>query len=583
MTERSYKFLNDKFKAFLIPSILLTISPKIASILDSVMAASALSPSALAVIGFTGTFCYYNSFLLSIFGLAGSLMAGSAKANFNNDKANHYFTISLVFAILTSLIYLLIIIVFHVPIMNLFNISPELFGPTESFLLISIFHFPFNYFIMVLSYYASLDGLPRLSLYAILIANITNTILDFVLGVKLGMGLNGFALATVIGYALGTAYALSYFFNKKRNFSLVSLTKQNLDSVSSLLKRMILTSSESVGKVFFALKMSLLVFLTSTYYGPVGIIALTIYDNSETFTYMILSGIMKTMSSIISVLFSSKDYNAVYYIVKNSLRLLLVVSLSVSLIFLAFPSILTTLFHVTIPSDMYFVETVIKITAIGLIGRSFSQLFATYSQAIGKNKISSYMYLVQEFIIAMVGSIILVCLIGPIGIWIAIVLSEIAPLILYVIYSKVTAKKEHLDNLYFLPESEYLELSISKENWDSSIKDINSLLSKYIKEDLSTVNLIFKSLSNYAFNKNDDIDSVDVLIKTGEDSVLISLTDDGLPFNPTEILENLDDEQIELVNKIKNEIEVSSLDIDVDYINVLGFNKINININNLSF
>ena len=72
-------------------------------------------------------------------------------------------------------------------------------------------------------------------------------------------------------------------------------------------------------------------------------------------------------------------------------------------------------------------------------------------------------------------------------------------------------------------------------------------------------------------NTNEDVDAIDVIVRENDDSILISIKDTGIDFNPVVENENLKFDNISVLNKIADKI---------DYSRVLGLNSTVITINN---
>ena len=81
-----------------------------------------------------------------------------------------------------------------------------------------MFYYPLNCYILVLSFFIRSDGFPKIPFYTALIANILNIIFDIIFLKGLNMGINGCALASVLGYLIGTIYISRYLFNEKRSY-----------------------------------------------------------------------------------------------------------------------------------------------------------------------------------------------------------------------------------------------------------------------------------------------------------------------------------------------------------------------------
>ena len=72
-------------------------------------------------------------------------------------------------------------------------------------------------------------------------------------------------------------------------------------------------------------------------------------------------------------------------------------------------------------------------------------------------------------------------------------------------------------------------------------------------------------------NTNDEVGTIDVIVRNNEDNILISVKDTGIDFNPVVENENLEFDNISVLNKIADKI---------DYSRVLGLNSTVITIKN---
>ena len=291
--ERKYRFLTDKYYELLLPTLFMVMSEKIAVVIDVVVIGLLIGGSQLSSLNLMSPLLYFTGIFYVLFGQGGSLLALRAKSDLDDEKSNFYFTVSIIGIILISLIYIAVIFVFADNILHLLHAPSEIFYQAKSYLFAIMFFYPLNCFIIVISYFLRSDGFPKLPFYSVLIANVTNIILDFIFLKGFNMGMEGAALSTVVGYAVGVAYISRYLFSKRRSFKFVSPAKLKIRRVFNSLKNIMLNTPEVVGKIFFSIQMAVFTYLCSTYYGAAGLLAFLVYDNSETLVYIVLSGIIK--------------------------------------------------------------------------------------------------------------------------------------------------------------------------------------------------------------------------------------------------------------------------------------------------
>ena len=404
-------------------------------------------------------------------------------------------------------------------------------------------------------------------------ANVINIILDIIFLKFFGLGIVYTALATVIGYLVGAIYISKFLLNRKGSYRLISLAKYKIKDIAASIKEIILNTPEVIGKIFFSVKISFLTYLCSTYWGVAGLIAFLVYDNSETFVYIFLSGIMKTMTPIVTVFHKEKDYEAVHYMILHSMRQVLLISLPVSIIFFVYPEILLKMFNIVNPNYAAVVTLAIRITAFSLVGRCMSYLLANYAQAIEQNKISSIITFTEEFLFAVVGALILTRIIGGIGIWISILIAECIPLVIYILFTVrfQKNKKDRINQFLMLQNSRLIAWTYSRTDvgkvdkyLDEESGKVLHYIENTLKDDAITISNSMNDICNDIFENNEDIDDIDITIRLIDKELYIVLTNEGILYNPF---------SNEKLMKSENIRKLSDLNCELDYDDILGFNK----------
>ena len=511
---RRYTFLKNKYNELLLPTLFMVMSEKICTVVDVIIIGFLLGSVQLSVVNLAAPLTYITGIFYILFGQGGSLLALRAQSQLKHEKVNYYFTLSVLGIIIVTIIYILLIFLFADQILMLFNIPQNIFNIGKEYLLMLMFLYPLNCYILVVSFFIRADGFPKMPFYAVLIANILNIILDIIFLKVFHMGIVFTALASVLGYLVGAIYISTYFLKKNGTFRLVSLAKFKIKEILLSIKEIILNTPEVIGKIFFAIKMSMLTYLCSTYWGVAGLLAFLVYDNSESFVYIFLSGIMKTMSPIVAVLHKEMDYEAVEYVIVRSAKQVLLISLPISVLFFVYPDILLMLFNVVDPHFAEVVSLAIRITAFSLVGRCMSYLLANYAQAIEYNKISSIITFLEEFIFAVGGALILTRLVGGIGIWISILIAECLPVLVYVIYvvRQQYKYKDIIHRFFMLQNSNLITFTLNRDmmgHADDYINDETHQRMNYIGnafgENATLIRKCLRELSKDIFKHDEDL------------------------------------------------------------------------------
>ena len=557
--------MRDKYYELLLPSLFMVMSEKIAVVIDVIIIGIIIGGSQLSPINSVSSLLYFTGILYILFGQGGSLLALRAKSDLDEEKSNFYFTVSIIGIIVVSLIYIAAIFFFADNILHLLNTPSNIFYQAKSYLYVIMLFYPLNCFIIVISYFIRSDGYPNLPFYSVLIANVTNIIFDFIFLKGFNMGIEGAALATVVGYAVGVAYISRYLLSKRRTFKFVSLTKLKIIEVLNSFKTIILNTPEVVGKIFFSTQMAVFTYLCSTYYGAAGLLAFLVYDNSETFVYIVLSGIMKAMSPIVAVFYKEMDFKAVQYIIKKSIKQILIVSVPVAVLFFVYPDILIRLFNITDPTYVEIVSFAIRVTSFGLIGRCMSYLLANYAQAIEQNRISFIITFCEEFLISIVAALILTHILGGIGIWIAILLSETIPVLIYIGMAMRLQRnhKSEINSILLLQDSNLVNFTYNREH-NEYPEEVSQKVETIFKDSAPLFFSSVESICENIFEHESSVELIDVTLRMVNGKAVVQFIDDGELYDPFSNEEFSESQTISKLRENKCELE---------YTNVLGFNR----------
>ena len=304
--------------------------------------------------------------------------------------------------------------------------------------------------------------------------------------------------------------------------------------------------------------------------------AFNICYNSLFIVYMFLIGTAQTMSPIVSVYYQEEDYNGVNYIMKKSLRIVLSSSLILSVLLVVYPEALTFLFHVKNPADMPIVLNAVRIFALSYVGIAITFLYTFYAQAIQKNKLSNTISILEGFILPVGFACTLSFLFGANGIWISFTIAEVLTILYLFVYSRYINKKT---------DGEYSGFFINKHNDDEKVFEhtihgdvkeavgLSSDVQNYLSGNKSAtlVSLAIEEMVVNIININENVDTIDVIVKNNNENILISIKDTGIDFNPVIENDNLEFDNISVLNKIADKI---------DYSRVLGLNSTVITIKN---
>ena len=543
-------------------------------VVDSILVSFFVGVANLSAIQLVSPLLTFVNLFYWMIGLGGSILCSVSKAEFDDKSSNSYFSVSISSLCIFGIIITIIGLIFSNDILSILCRSQQLLPMVNSFYSVILLGIPFLCYLMSVSYFVRVDGMPNLAFRAILLANIVNLCCDVIFMGVLKIGIGGAAWATLVGYAVGSIFISTYFFKSERTLKFIKLkVKPSINKFKEICKSGFPSSST---QLYFTIKIYIYNVLITLFVGEAGIAAFSICDNSTFILYMFLIGASQTMSSLVSVYFKEEDYSSVSYIVKKSLKFALISSLVFSLIIIVCPNVMLMLYSVKDPSFVPTVLNALRIFAISFVGIAITFLFTFYSQAIQKNSVSSIVSLLEGLIFPCGSAVILLLILGENGIWISFTVAEAATILFIFAYSKYLNRKT---------DGEYTGFFINKHNDDKKVfeytingnvkeaVDLAHQVQDYLSGNKSAalVGLAIEEMLVNIININENVDVIDVIVRNNDDNILISIKDMGIDFNPVVENDDLKFDNISVLNKIADKI---------DYSRVLGLNSTVITIKN---
>ena len=574
MYERNYYLLRSKFKEFFLPTLLTSMAGNICLFVDGLIVSFLLGAGNLSAIQIVAPVATFINLIYWMIGLGGSVLCSVAKAEFDEEKSNGYFTVAIISLLIIGILIAIFGLAFSGSIAQFLCASqPELIPDVTSYFSAFVIGMPFLCYMMSLSYFIRADGIPTLPFRAILLANIINLCFDFIYIKFFAMGIGGAALASSTGFLMGSIFISYYFFKSERTLQFIKL---KMGKFLGYLKQIVTSGfSSSSTQLYLTLKLFIINILIGIYIGKSGLVAFSICYNSLFILYIFLIGTSQTMSPIVSVYFKEEDYSGVNYVIKRSLKIVLVASLALAILFIVYPQSLLFLYSVKNPADVPVVLNALRIFAVSYVGTAITFLYTFYAQAIQKNQLSTIISLLEGFVLPIGFAVVLSFVFGGNGIWISFALAELFTILFLFVYSRHINRKTN---------EEYTGFFINKHNEDNvfehsitgNIKDAVNLardVQNYLNDNKSStiVSLAIEEMLVNIINTNESVDTIDVIVRNDDDNILISIKDTGTDFNPIIENDNLKFDNISVLNKIADKI---------DYSRVLGLNSTVITIKN---
>lgn len=415
------KDLKTQFKQYVIPSVASMWVFSLYSMVDGAFVSRGVGSEALAAVNISTP--YINTlFALSVLLSTGaSTIVSMTLGKGDNKKASEYFTLN------TVLLAIISIFITVISLLNLENIALFL-GATESTLplvkgyLGNIILFVGFYLVSYgLELLIKCDGYPHLSTIGVIIAAITNIVLDYIFVIQFKWGVEGAALATGIARILSVSFFISHFFRKRGK---LRFCKFKFDF--NFIKRIVFIgipdsmTEASLAVVILLFNQSILRLI-----GESALVSYSVICYITTLVLTTMLGISQGLQPICSYYYGKEDDKSVLKLLDMSISYIKKSSIIAFLLVIIFANQIVAMF--IDKSDMslflYTVKT-LRISSVAYLIMGYNVIISGFCVATGKAIHASIVSLGRGLVVITLSLIIMTFIFGGSGIWMATFVSE---------------------------------------------------------------------------------------------------------------------------------------------------------------
>ena len=431
-----------KLIKFTLPSIAMMVFTSIYSIVDGFFISNFAGETPFAAVNLIFPFLMIMATVGFMFGTGGTAIVAKTFGENNPERAREYFSLFTYLSFILGVVFSIIAFIFIRPIVALLGGTGELLENAVVYAKILLIAMPF--FILQLlfqSFFVTAER-PQFGFIVILIAGITNMILDAVLVILLPQEykLIGAGIATCVSQILGGILPLIYFFSK--NSSILRLTKTKV-YFKAIFKACINGSSEFMSNVSMNLVGMLFNIQLLKYAGEYGISAYGVMMYVSFIFNSVFIGYSIGTAPIIGYNFGAKNHEELKNILSKSLKLVVVVGL----LMVASAEILN------LPLSKIFVgynEDLLNITVNGFkifalcfLFMGFAIFASGFFTALNDGITSAIISFLRTMVFEVFAVILLPLIFDINGIWYSVVVAEFMAFLLSIIF--LIAKKKRFN------------------------------------------------------------------------------------------------------------------------------------------
>ena len=548
---------NIKYKELFLPTLLVAMALNLAAVVDSMFVARFLGPSAAAAIELLEPAFLLVSVIEFLVGFGGQILALSAKAEFDEEGSNRYFTLSVLF---TAVLSAALAVALYLG--RDFMVESGIIHVTESALpfvmqytSVCFLVIPAASVLGLICEFMRIDGQPRFSSALMILANGINIVLDYVFLANFHMGIAGPAIATLIGYLIALVISLKYHFDPKRTFRYVVSKlhiKQSLKDIFEICKIGFPDASITVYEIIVFEIFNTIIAVNM---GDNGLAIYNVCVNDILLVVsIVIMGLAETFSALVPVYYNQHDYKNIKYLYNKTIRYALIFTVIFTAALLVVPDLFLYVnnFH-NLPAAPQF-RFDIRIFAATCIPSVFATMYLIYYETIERPGFSSILSFICMLGGPLVGAAVFYPILGFDSVFISFAVGNVLTVVFAIIGVKVIERREHKYKGMLLLEEDLIPLT---ENFNLYSKNDESEVINHLKSlDVDEARCgDMESILNGIFDNNTEDIVVEVVIINHDDNVHIDIKDNG----KSDFFENI-------------KKEVSNPDA-LKFIEVLGFNN----------
>lgn len=425
------KFNFASLMMFVLPTITMMVVMSLYTIVDGIFISRFVSTNALS-----STNIVYPAINV-ILGAAIMLSTGSnaiiAKRLGEGDTAGarHAFTEIIIASLVFGVVIAILGNIFIYPLVRILGASPVLVKDCVSYLSILLWACPAFILQILFQTFFVTEGRPGLGLLLTLSAGIVNAIFDYILIVPMGMGVNGAAIATAMGYMVPAVFGIIYFSVSRRSLYLAKPVwswKMLLDSCENGSSEMV--SNISSGIITFLFNLLLMI-----YAGEDGVAAITIIQYSQFLLSAVFIGFSQGIAPVISFNYGSRNDKQLKLIFRSSILFLTVFSLVTFAAALLLGENIVAVFAGKGTNVYTLALNGFYLFSLSFLFSGFNIYASALFTAFSNGRVSAIISMVRTFVLIVISLLILPKLLGLTGIWLAVPVAELGCIFLSLWYT----------------------------------------------------------------------------------------------------------------------------------------------------
>lgn len=384
-----YAPLGGLIRKFAVPSIISMLVTAAYNITDQIFIGH--------VVGMLGNAATNVAFPTTMLLMALAQMIGVGTAsNFNinlgakrREEAEKFIGNGLMLMSVVGILYMAVVLLLKTPILILCGATDTVLPYAQAYLGITAIGIPFLLFTSAASVIIRADGSPSYSMFCTVVGAVLNVFLDWLFLFRLQWGIQGAALATIIGQILSFGLCIRYF----PKFKTFSIKRCMLRLQGAYVKRIAKLGTSNFINHTIMMLVNITLNNSLTYYG-----ALSIYGSDiplavsgvaaklNTIMTSFVVGLAQGCQPILGFNMGAKNYDRVKMTYKKAVKIGLCFSVTAFLLFQCFPRPIISIFGAGEELYFQFAERYLRIYMFMVFTFGLQPITVNYFTSIGNVK-----------------------------------------------------------------------------------------------------------------------------------------------------------------------------------------------------
>ncbi len=409
------------------PTAMMTVFTSIYGVVDGLFVSNFVGKEEFAALNLIYPLIMLLASLGFMFGSGGTALVAKTMGEGNQQRANGLFSMLLCVTFAVGLVCCSVVLVGARPVGTFLGASGSLLDSAVLYGSICALSLPFFMLQESFQSYLAAAGKPKVGLAVIVIAGITNIVLDAVFILVFGWGLAGAAIATAASELVGGLAPIAFFVGKRADTLRFC---RPLFDVRALGKVCANGSSELVANISMSLVSMLYNFQLMNYLGADGVAAYGVIQYLMWIFASLFMGFGIGSAPLISYQFGAKNTEELSNLFRKCFTVIAVLGVFLTVLALLIARPIAMLF---VGYDQHVVELTahaLSIYSWVFLLCGFSLFGSAFFTALNNGLVSAVISFLRTLVFEVAAILVLPQLFGEMGIWSAVLVAEVMSFII---------------------------------------------------------------------------------------------------------------------------------------------------------